>query len=266
MTQNLLMFHVKPLCIVVVLVGVFGSATAIAEVNKCVAPDGTVSYSDQPCPKSGSAKPSQITTNSPKDKVTAKMSAAEAHVAREAAGKEFMARYNESMTPECRKFASAMPDRQATNLSKAEQAGRDGFKERNCDQMVLPAQTWYADTLKKIETATDKPSARSQECKKWAETMATIFLNSPRNDAEVQQFKEASDKFTAQRCDQKQFDEATNTAMAPFKAIADRADACQAKRKRLETLRPQRAGMNEAGKKDMAILEKELLRECPEFK
>jgi Domain of unknown function (DUF4124) len=257
------MFHVKPFVVFVLLVSAFACVTATAEVNKCVAPDGTSSFSDQPCPTNSKSKPSPDVVLT---KTLPKMSAAEAQVAREAAGKEFMARYNESMTPECRKFANAMPDRQASNLSKAEQAGRDGFKESNCDQMVLPAQTWYADRLKKIEAAIDKPSARSPECKKWAETMATIFLNSPRNDAEVQQFKEASDKFAAQKCDQKQFDEATNTAMAPFKAFADRADACQAKRKRIETLRPQRAGMTEAGKKDMAVLEKELSRECPEFK
>jgi hypothetical protein len=264
--QNFAMFHVKPLCTIAMMMAIFGCSTAMAEVNKCVAPDGTASYSDQPCSKSGGTKPSLSGTNSLKDLTPAKMSAAEAHVGREAAGKEFMARYNESMTPECRKFANAMPDRQATNLSKAEQAGRDGFKESNCDQMVLPAQTWYTDTLKKIETATDKPSVRSPECKKWADIMAAIFLNSPRNDAEVQQFKEASDKFAAQKCDRKQFDQAAETEMAPFKAIADRADACQAKRKRLESLRPQQGAMIEAGKKEMAQLEKEFVRECSELK
>jgi hypothetical protein len=248
------------------MMAIFGCSTAMAEVNKCVAPDGTASYSDQPCSKSGGTKPSLSGTNSPKDKMHTKMSAAEAHVGREAAGKEFMARYNESMTPECRKFANAMPDRQATNLSKAEQAGRDGFKESNCDQMVLPAQTWYRDTLKKIEAATDRPAARTPACKKLAETMSSIYLNGPRTDDDVKQYTDASESFRAQKCDQKHYGEAMEAAMEPYKAIADKVNACDAKHKSLIKLRPQRAGMTEAGKKDMAILEKELSRECPEFK
>jgi hypothetical protein len=257
------MFHVKPSVVFVLLVSAFACVTATAEVNKCVAPDGTSSFSDQPCPTNSKSKPSPDVVPT---KTLPKMSAAEAQVAREAAGKEFMARYNESMTPECRKFANAMPDRQASNLSKAEQAGRDGFKESNCDQMVLTAQTWYADRLKKIDAAIDRPTARTPACKKLAETMSAIYLNGPRTDDEVKQYIEASESFKTQKCDQKHYGEAMEAAMEPYKAIADKVNACDAKYKNLIKLRPQRTGMTEAGKKDMAVLEKELSRECPEFK
>jgi hypothetical protein len=265
MIQAPMVFHVKPAIIWALVVSVFSHMSATADVNKCTAPNGTVAYSDQPCPSGHGAK-STVLSENPKDKTLAKMSVIEAKAAKEAAGKEFMARYNESMTPECRKFANAMPDRQARNLSKAEQAGRDGFKDSNCDQMVLPAQIWYAETLKKIEAATDKPSNLSSDCKKWAQTMAAIFLRGPRSDAEVEQYKDVSRKFVAQQCDRKQFDEAATSAMAPYKAIGNRLDACQAKQKRLEALRPQRSGMTDSGQKDMLALEKELLRECPEYK
>lgn len=270
MTQNFAMFHVKLFCTTALALFVFGHSVAMAEVNKCVAPDGTASYGDQPCPSNSKAKaPTTVATPSKPQTLGSalpKMSAAEAWAANEAAGKEFMARYQESMTPECRKFANAMPDRQARNLSKAEQIGRDGFKDSNCDQMVLPAQTWYSDTLKRINAAIDRPTARTPECKKLADIMAAIYLNGPKTDAEVEQYIAASRASEAQKCDEKQFLESIETGMAPYKAISDKVDACAAKHKNLIKLRPQRAGMTEAGKKDMVILEKELLRECPEFK
>jgi Domain of unknown function (DUF4124) len=249
----------------------FTSVTARAEMYQCVGPDGSKSFSDQPCPAGHRAKAptSNATAAKSLNKMLPKMSIAEAWAAKEAAGKDFMIKYYAAMTPECQKFAKAKPDDQARRLSEREQVARDGFKSQGCDAMVAPVQAAYKDTLEKIEAATDKPSERTPECKKLADQLANIFLNGVTTDAQLRMFEHASKLMTEQKCDSKLFDEAAGGQLAAFKAESDRLEKnpCEMKRRFQDALRQRQSGATaERYKGDIASLEvliADLAKKCP---
>ncbi len=273
------MIHAKPfqtcaqlaLKITCFVVFIFTSITARAEMYQCTGPDGSKSFSDQPCPAGHRAKASTSIATAAKsqNKILPKMSIAEAWAAKEAAGKDFMIKYDAAMTPECQKLSKAKPHDQAMRLSDEEQAARDGFKARGCEAMVAPVRAAYKDTLEKIEAATDRPSERTPECKKLADQMANIFLNGVTTDAQVRMFEHASKLMTEQKCDNKLFDEAAGGQLAAFKAESDRLEKnpCEMKRRFQDALRQRQSGATaERYKGDIASLETliaDLAKKCP---
>lgn len=245
----------------------FSGVPLRAEMYQCVGPDGSKTFSDQPCPSGTRAKASAPMA-APQNKTLPKMSIVEASAARAAADKEFMIKYYAAMTPACQKFAKAKPDDQATRLSADEQAARDGFKSNGCQAMVAPVQAEYKNKLIQIDAAIDRPSARTPECRKLAGQAASIYMKGVSTEGQVRMFEQASRMMDEQKCDGKLLGEAMEANLAAYQAEVERLEKnpCEMKRRLQDALRLRQSSSVTSAKSDIDYLEKqvaELAKKCP---
>jgi Domain of unknown function (DUF4124) len=212
---------------VAVLLAVTSLAFA-AGLNKCIAPDGSVAFTDQPCPANNTKTEIANTRLEPATSASSQIKAlrqaiTEIDINRAAARADFEARSNTLETPECRELMTKMS---SGKLSLTEgKVVNDNYNRIGCAATLksLSENYWKADEemvkkahsvveeIKKIHATVPRYTLRTPECKNLANQEAALTvdgMSGAASTAQIRKLEQVTEKSEDQKCDKNLFEEA----------------------------------------------------------